>query len=176
MFLPMVALLVWAAAHDVRTRRIPNWLTLGLMGSGLAQSFSSLHTVTPGQSLCGLAAGFGLPLLLFALNALGGGDVKLLSGVGAWLGASMVFHAFLAAAVVGLIIVLVQAACHGRLRPLFRNSAVVVINLVHMQELGADHVSRTGQACRSVDRPLPYAVPILVGVCFVIWAASGMRW
>ena len=64
----MVGLLAWATVVDVRSRRIPNWLTGALLLSGLAQSFLASHTVTPLQSLLGLLAGFGLTFVLFALT------------------------------------------------------------------------------------------------------------
>ena len=117
------------------------------------------------------AAEFGiiLPLfILFLLGALGGGDVKLLAGIGAWMGAAGVFKVFLAAAVVGLFIVLVQCACQGKLFALFRNSAVLALSLVHIDQLGVKQTSELGRACRSVDRPLPYAVPVLAATLLVI--------
>ena len=86
MCMPMLALLAWAALIDLRDRRIPNWLTVSLALAGLAQSFTWAHTVTPGAAALGFATGFGITFVLFGLGALGGGDVKLLAGLGAWLG------------------------------------------------------------------------------------------
>jgi prepilin peptidase CpaA len=98
-----------AAVHDAKSGHIPNWL----VGLGLtlvaAGSFAALAA---GDGLAGLgrAAGAGLgfvacgavPLLLFRLRALGGGDVKLLATVGAQLGPTLglelSFAAFLVAA------------------------------------------------------------------------------
>jgi prepilin peptidase CpaA len=123
---------------------------------------------TPAQAGLGLLVGFAIPFALFALGALGGGDVKLLAGIGAWLGAVAVMKVFIVAAIVGLIIVLVQCAWQGRLLMLFRNSAVLAINLVHIQQVGVKHVSETGNSFRSVDRPLPYAVPVLIATILVV--------
>jgi prepilin peptidase CpaA len=186
--LPMLALLIFAAAQDLRTRRIRNWLTLCLVVTGIAHSIMSAHSgapwamrpltqsvtdsvtqsVTLGDSLLGTLAGFGLPLILFIMGALGGGDVKLLAGVGAWLGASGVIEVFLAAAIVGMVIVLVQCAAKGRLKLLFSNTYVLVLNILHIGELGVQQVAETGRTCRSVDRPLPYAVPVLVAVVLMV--------
>ncbi len=168
MLAPVFLLLLWAAAEDLYARRIPNWLTFGLALAGVGQSLFALHTVATLDSLLGLAAGFGLLLLLFAIGAVGGGDIKLLAGVGAWLGPAMVFQVFLIEAIIGMGIVLAQAACQGRLRTLFRNSAILAINIVHLNDVGVDHVARTGHSCRSVERPLPYAVPVLLGVLVVV--------
>jgi len=124
--------------------------------------------LSPGQALAGLGVGFAIPFVLFALGALGGGDVKLLAGIGAWIGVAGVIQVFLGAAIVGLVIVLVQCAYQGKLFALFRNSAVVAMSLMHVGELGVQHAAETGQACRSIDRPLPYAVPVLVATLVVV--------
>jgi prepilin peptidase CpaA len=165
---PLFAMLVLAAVGDARTRRIPNVLTVCLAVMGLAQSFMPTHTVGPLQSLGGLGLGFGLTFILFAMGALGGGDVKLMAGVGAWVGVWPVAMIFACSAVVGMIIVLTQSAKQGRMKVLFRNSAVLALNLVHVGDVGVDHVSQTGRECRSVDRPLPYAVPVLIATVGVL--------
>ena len=70
--LPMLALLIWAAAEDVRTRRIRNWLTISLAAGGLLASFVMPSSpVTPGQAGLGLLIGFAFPFILFALGAWG---------------------------------------------------------------------------------------------------------
>jgi prepilin peptidase CpaA len=168
MLVPMVMLLIVAAAQDMRHRKIRNWLTLSLVLGGITQSMTASHTVEPMQSLMGIAVGFTLTFVLFALGALGGGDVKLMAGVGAWVGPVVALQVFMLASIAGMIIVLVQCAWNGRLRMLFRNSALLAVNLVHTADLGVHHVSETGKSCRSVDRPLPYAVPVLIAVVFAI--------
>jgi hypothetical protein len=98
--------------------------------------------------------------------------VKLLAGVGAWLGAAAVVKVFMAAAIVGMIVVLIQSAKQRRLSALFRNSAVLTVNLINIDTIGADGVCETGKACRSIDRPLPYAVPVLIAVAALLLTAQ----
>jgi prepilin peptidase CpaA len=167
-YAPLLLLLSWAAAVDWRTRRIPNWLTLLLIVGGIAQSFCAGRLLTPGQSLLGILAGASLPLVLFAIGAVGGGDVKLMAGIGAWIGPLPALAVILLEKVIGLIIVLSQAAWHGRTRVLLRNSAVVTLNILYVREVGLQHATQTGKACRSVDRPLPFAIPALVAVLVVV--------
>jgi prepilin peptidase CpaA len=170
--LPMIALLLYAAAQDLRTRKIRNWLTLCMVVTGIAHSIVSPHAMQPvvtlSDSLMGMLTGFGLPLALFVIGALGGGDVKLLAGVGAWLGVSGVVEVFLAAAIAGMVIVLIQCAAKGRLRLLFTNSSMLILNFMHAGELGMEQVVESGKSCRSVDRPLPYAVPVLLAVLVMV--------
>ena len=157
-------MLGWASVSDLRERRIRNWLTLSMVITGLAQSFTPVHTVTPGPAVLGFLAGFGITFILFALGALGGGDVKLLAGVGTWIGPIPVLSVFVIAAIIGMIIVLAQAVWQGRLNVLVRNSMLLTINLVHLNDVGIEHVTKTGRAARSVDRPLPYAIPVSLAV------------
>jgi prepilin peptidase CpaA len=165
---PLLTLLVWAAIEDLRTRRIRNWLTLSLILTGILQSFIGPSALSPGAASLGALIGLALPLILFVLGAIGGGDVKLLAGVGAWLGPVAVFEVFCCTAVIGMIIVLTQAIAQGRLRVLSRNSAVLAINLAHLGDVGLEHATSTGKSCRSVDKPLPYAVPVLLSVLLLI--------
>src|SRR6202021_2332998 len=85
-FVPLLALLGTAAVTDLRARRIPNWLTFSVILAGLAQSFLSVHTIGPLGSVSGCLAGFALSFALFAIGAMCGGDVKIMAGVGAWIG------------------------------------------------------------------------------------------
>jgi prepilin peptidase CpaA len=165
---PLGAMLVIAAVIDWRERRIPNWLTVVMVTSGIAGSFLGGRVAAPGQAMLGMLVGFAIPFILFAMGALGGGDVKLLAGVGAWLGPIIVIKIFLAAAIVGMVIVLVQCTKQKRLSALFRNSAVLTVNLINIDTVGADALCETGKSCRSVDRPLPYAVPVLIAAAIVL--------
>lgn len=153
--------LLIAAVIDWRSRRIPNWLSLSLAATGFVSTLLPGAALSPAQAFIGFAVGFAIPFVLFVMGALGGGDVKLLAAIGAWVGAAGVFKVFLAAAVVGMIIVLVQSAYQRRLTALFRNSAVLTMNIAHLDTVGMQSLTDTGRNCRSVDRPLPYAVPVL---------------
>jgi hypothetical protein len=97
--------------------------------------------------------------------------VKLLAAVGAWLGPWRVLAVFMMAAIIGMAMVLTQATRQGRLRVLFRNSAAVAINLVHVRDLGVEHAKAAGQSCRSVEQPLPYAIPVLAAVLALLGMA-----
>jgi prepilin peptidase CpaA len=172
---PLFALLIWSAVTDLRERKIRNWLTLTLMISGMFQSLTPSHVATPGMSVLGLLTGFGITFVLFALGAIGGGDVKLMAGVGAWVGPAGILAVFCIAAIIGMVIVLIQATVQGRLNTLLRNSALVAVNLAHLNELGIKHVSDTGRSARSVDRPLPYAVPVLLAVAALAFRSYVMH-
>ena len=69
----VAVLVLIAGATDIRSRRIPNWLTL----SGACVGFA-LHAATAGFtgvkfSAAGMALGFGAYLVLYLLRAMGAG-------------------------------------------------------------------------------------------------------
>ena len=167
-FVPLLAMLVIAAAVDLRRRRIPNWLTVPLMLAGLAQSCTAAATVTPLASLLGLLAGGGLSLPMFVLGVRGGGDVKLLAAVGTWLGPKGALLVYLAAAVAGMFLVLLQCTIQGRLLQLLNRTALVALNLRHVRLVGAGNAAYSLTSSRTVEKPLPYAVPIVIAVTAVL--------
>src|SRR5262245_49126208 len=119
-YAPLLVLTAFAAVTDVRRRRIPNWLTLVVIVSGIAQSFTAFAVSTASQSLLGFAAGFGVTFVLYALGARGAGDVKLTAGIGAWIGPVPILIVLAAAALVSMVLALIQSAMHGKLVQLFR--------------------------------------------------------
>lgn len=82
----LMGLLATAIMTDLRSSRIPNWLTIPAMVFGLAG-----HAWQHGLqgllfSLFGLLVGLGLFLCLHLLGSVGAGDVKLMAAVGALVG------------------------------------------------------------------------------------------
>src|SRR3954447_22563470 len=106
---PLIAMLCIAAVIDWRERRIPNWLTVLMLISGINSSFLPAHLVSPGFAALGILIGFAIPFVLFAMGALGGGDVKLLAAAGSWLGPVGIVKLIVIESIVGMIIVVVQA-------------------------------------------------------------------
>jgi prepilin peptidase CpaA len=81
----LLALILLAGASDLRTRRIPNALTVTALGIALA-----LRGATGVEQLAGGLAGaliaFATAVPLVMLGGMGGGDAKMLAAVGAFLG------------------------------------------------------------------------------------------
>jgi prepilin peptidase CpaA len=165
---PLIAALAVAAVIDLRQRRIPNWLTFGLMFAGLGRAALIGSFATVEHALLGIAVGAFIPLILFMISAVGGGDVKLLGAIGAWLGAGLAVRVFLVEAILGLIIVLVQATAQRRTAALLRNSAVIAANFAGAAEIGLHQAIETGKACKSISRPLPFAVPVFFATLIVL--------
>lgn len=103
-----------AVVTDVRTRRIPNWLTGALAVAGLGLAFAD-GGLTPGQAALGLLAGLLLMLPAHIIGATGAGDVKLMAAIGTLVGPGPTLRAFLFTAVAGGVFAVAVAARRGRL-------------------------------------------------------------
>ena len=81
---PQLVLILGLAAAvvtDVRTRRIPNWLTGAIGGAGFGIAFGG-GVVTPAQAALGMLVGLLLMMPGHLIGATGAGDVKLMAAIG----------------------------------------------------------------------------------------------
>jgi len=93
-----------AVVSDLRTRRIPNWLTAPALGMAIAMHTASGGVSGLGFSLLGFAAGFGVLFCLWLIGGGGGGDVKMMGALGAWLGLTLTIQVFLVSAVLTVLL------------------------------------------------------------------------
>lgn len=154
-----------ACVTDLRTRRIPNVLTFGAALAGLVA-----HTVIEGPTGALTAGGgwlTGLVIFLpfFALGGMGGGDVKLLAALGAWLGAYETLYVALYSAAAGGALAVVVALSRGYLRVAFAN---ILDMLRYWRESGLRPVPNFTLDTPDAPR-LAYALPMFVGVMVTLW-------
>ena len=94
--LSFVVLLV-GSLTDLRTREVPDWVNYGLIisGVGLNLLFSAVYMNASFiiNSLAGLLIFFGFSYLMFRFGQWGGGDSKMLMGLGAMIGIDVRFRA-----------------------------------------------------------------------------------
>jgi prepilin peptidase CpaA len=121
--LVLIVLLVTAATIDVRSHRIPNWLTLSGAAFGLGYSAFVPFYMQHGflWSLGGWAVGFALFFPCWLLRIMGAGDVKLMAMAGALLGLGGIERAILFSFIAGGGIAIGFALWHGKLRPMLGN-------------------------------------------------------
>ncbi|MBZ5581126.1 MAG: A24 family peptidase [Acidobacteriia bacterium] len=112
----LLTLLIGAALYDIRYRRIPNWLTVGGVAIGVALN-AFLGPPVGGWPFAvkGMVLGFGAYFLLYALHAMGAGDVKLMAAVGALVGWQNWVGIFMLTAIMGGMAALILAVARKRL-------------------------------------------------------------
>jgi len=178
LFVPLGAYLLTAAIWDGvtsvksenRKGRIPNKLSYSSVLVGIA-----CHTIVGGLDgfLSGLIAVvlvFTIGIFLAALGWLGGGDVKLLMGVGAFLGLQGLGEISFYAVFAGLAMGLVMALFNGYLKDMILRMGRFLRGLYRMvlyrttmvrEDLKVDPRSH-----------IPFAVPILAGAILAYTEAS----
>lgn len=160
-----VALVLLACVPDVRTRRIPNALTLGAAVVALAFHMATGGLPGLGMSAGGWLLGVALFLPMFALRGMGAGDVKLLAAVGAWLGTGQVLWVAAITSVAGGILALIVAARYGYLRTAVTN---IYALLMHWRISGVRPMEEVTLIGNRGPR-LAYAVPIAAGTLVTLW-------
>jgi Flp pilus assembly protein protease CpaA len=168
----VVAILLSGALADLRTRRIPNILTLGgaLLGFVANLAFSHEHGAI--SSLEGWGLGVLLLAVPFLAGQLGAGDLKLLGAVGAWAGPEVALATAIGSALVAGVIVLATLVVRGQVIETIapavswaRYSIALIIppaSTLLLASTGATIVESTGPPRRRAS-PIPYAPALAAG-------------
>ena len=166
--LPVVLVILTALAgciHDLRARRIPNYLTFG--SAGLALIYALATTGWPGLAIAigGWALGMALFVPFFLLRGMGAGDVKLLAALGAWVGPvsllSLTFYTAISGGVMAVVVVLSRR----KLMTTFENLWLL---LCHFKVAGLKPMAELSLENKNTVR-LPYGLPIAAGTILTIW-------
>jgi prepilin peptidase CpaA len=123
--LPEIAVLLLtlvAAITDTRSGVIPNWLTLPVVAATPLFRFALSGSEAFAASLGGIALCGAVPLALFHMGAMGGGDVKLFAAIGALVGAYVGLEIQWLAYLLGLVGALFALALRGELLPTLKRS------------------------------------------------------
>ncbi|MTW11264.1 hypothetical protein GM658_11735 [Pseudoduganella eburnea] len=179
----LAGLLAWAVASDVHSRRIPNRLVLAGIVAGLALQ----ATVTPGAGLfsepfgalgllksgAGMTLGLLLLLPMYALGAMGAGDVKLMAMIGTFLGPLDTVGAGLASLLAGGLLSLTVALCQGSLGRVSGNVKTMMLGSVLR---GLSGGNAQVDAPPSATGQLPYAVAISSGTVAYLLLTRYFGW
>jgi prepilin peptidase CpaA len=143
-----------AAAIDVRSRRVPNGVSLATAAAGVGLAATGASGITVWASLLGFVVGLVLMLPGHVLGATGAGDAKLFAAAGAVMGVGRVFEAFLLVAIAGGVLAFGIALQRGRLRR----------TLGHLGRL----VGRPGETRKTIESAaehnrFPYAPAVAAG-------------
>jgi prepilin peptidase CpaA len=154
-----VLLAMAAGWTDLRSRRIPNWLTVPGLAIGIAANtilggWTGLKT-----SLLGVALGLGLLLPFVLLRALGAGDWKLAGALGAFTGPGMLIDLLLASVFVAGVMAVALVIYKGRVLQTLRNIGHILVSLVTFRLPG----SRV-----SLDNPDSLKVPYGVALALTV--------
>jgi len=130
-----------AVIEDLRRRTIPNWIPIAAFAGGVLCQVLDKGWIGFGTAALGAIVGFVVFLVFYLLGGMGGGDVKLMAGFGALLGASRLLEAALWTAGIGGLM------------------AVAVIAFSWLRSRAG-----SGQGAALSPKTIPYAPAIACGV------------
>jgi prepilin peptidase CpaA len=163
--------LVVAAVIDGIKLKVPNWITFPMIVSGWVYGTAAYGWEGLLWSVLGTVVGLGLLLPAYAIGGMGAGDVKLLAGVGAWVGSTTTFYAFCVTAVLGGVIA-VGMVLYRKAWPHHRDQFWTIVNEISSIR-DADKLSAIAAERKKSMMLLPYGIPIALGT--IAWFAwSGM--
>lgn len=164
----VAAVLVEAAIIDGRKLKVPNWLTYHFAAGGLV--VAAVHGGGPGLlwAAGGLALGLALLMPLYAIGGMGAGDVKLLAGVGAWVGPALVLGAFVASGLVGGAMAVGLMVRNGGLARHRATFDTIVGEILTVRDPA--RLAELAAARKPTMTLLPYGIPIAVGsIAYFAW-------
>jgi prepilin peptidase CpaA len=150
----LVAIGAISTVIDLRTRRVPNRLTLTIALAGLALAAGGFSSVTLSGALLGMLLGLGLMLPGHVIGATGAGDVKLFAATGTLLGPAAVATAFVYTLLAGGALAIAAAVYRRRL------AATVGRAVTLVRTGGANAVDIQGP---SINNRFAYAPAIALG-------------
>jgi prepilin peptidase CpaA len=177
----LVLLVLSALVFDLRERRIPNTLILLALGAGLLVNLigpqiwlrsSGLLSIYSGAlgakgSLLGALTGLAIFLPFYLLHAMGAGDVKLMAGIGSFVGPATSINVALFILVTGGMLAAVRMVWVGKTQLVLFNVATALGQWV------PGSLARFDAATQSADR-MPYGVAMAGGLlAYGAWIFSG---
>ncbi|MBW3542199.1 MAG: A24 family peptidase [Planctomycetes bacterium] len=153
--------LIVAAYIDGRQLRVPNWLTFPMVLSGLVYGLVAGGWLGLWDGFLGMVVGLACLLPLYAVGGMGAGDVKLLAGVGAWLGPQITFYAFCVSSIVGALMAVAMVAYRRTFRKHYENFVVILTEWMTVKNPA--ELAKIAAERKSQMFLLPYGIPICIG-------------
>jgi prepilin peptidase CpaA len=179
-YIAAVAAFVTAAAiSDLWTRRLPNWLTVPTFATALLMHTAVNGVAGLGFALLGFATGFGILLILWLIGGGGGGDVKLMGALGAWLGVSLTLCVFAVSTMLAAVATAVSlmAGVLGRGFGFVRGRGLATGSAGRPRR--RDRSGPEGRRRPRQRHLVPFAVPVALGTWLVLafaWKSSNLPW
>ncbi|MFK7820144.1 MAG: prepilin peptidase [Planctomycetaceae bacterium] len=153
--------LIVAAWIDGKELRVPNWITFPMVLSGLVYCTCVGGLSGLGAGLLGMVTGLLTLLPLYAVGGMGAGDVKLMAGVGAWLGWQITLAAFCVSAVVGAIMAVCMVLHRGAFEKHYKQFLLIICEWINIKN--PSELSRIAAERKPTMFLLPYGIPICIG-------------
>lgn len=169
-FIGAVLVAFLGAITDIHRARIPNWLTYTAVIAALILRASLMRWSGLASGAIGILIAGGAFCVLFILGAMGGGDMKMMAAIGAWVGSRHILTVMVAIGLAGGVLALVSMVFNKNLIQTVRNTVRLI---AYRFTSGLQpHPEMNIQAYGS--RRVPFGVAIALGTLFC--AANTVWW
>ena len=168
---PSVLLASWI---DLRYRKVPNWLNLFIILSGFTAQAVFNGWAGLWLGFLGMILGFGLLIIPWLMHAMGAGDVKLMAGMGVWLGPLLTLRAFCVGAVLAGVIAIIMILLAGKLWQSYFNMSLIMTKMKSWKTAFSEFGSV--KVLKSTSQLLPYGVPLSIGTLVVMFSQGASWW
>jgi prepilin peptidase CpaA len=165
----VAVILIVAAWIDGRELRVPNWITFPMVLTGVVYNtwvggWNGLQ-----EGLLGMVVGLATLLPLYAVGGMGAGDVKLMAGLGAWLGPHVAWNAFVVSVVVGAVMAVGMVLWRKSWVQHYTNFLMIAVEWMTVKN--PRELSRIAQERKPQMLLLPYGIPICIGsIAYFLYA------
>jgi len=159
----IVPVLIVVAYFDYKWRRIPNFITFSMIITGFI-----LHIIVWGwsgfqSSLVGCLIGGGIFFILYWLGGMGAGDVKLVGGIGALLGADKIIPVILSACFIGGLMAIIK---------IIKSPSRVNVEMGHVVKKWfrkEKSITNNPEDVISRNETIPYGIAIVIGTIITLF-------
>ena len=144
---------------DIKDHRIPNLLSIIILGTGLTRNCMEMGTAGLLFSAQGFITGFVLFWIQYRINTMGPGDVKLFAAIGSWFGWMGTIQAFFWTAIIGLVIAVIYIAKEHRVREYLGKLHYAMFHFLFFKKF----VTTFQQPGNPTSLRITYAIPIALG-------------
>jgi len=160
-----------AAASDLRRLRVYNVLTLPLILGGVIYHVWLRGSVGFVDCLLGITISGGMMLIPYLLGGIGAGDVKLVAGVGAWLGVPVTVCVLVASSLAAGVYAVVLLLRYGGVQGTVQSFQILYYKVKALgNHIGPEeNIEAILNSPDRYRRVVPFGAMVAIGVLVVIW-------
>ena len=162
----LVPLVLIASWIDFADRKVPNVVNLTLLLLGLSAQLIWRGSGGLLDGLLGMVVGFVPLVLAWLAHAMGAGDVKLMTAIGAWMGWELTLVSLLIGVLLGGVIGVIMIVSGKKTDDAIVNLWTIASKFSNRKTAFSDFGSV--ESFGTTTQKLPYGVPLTIGTLIVL--------
>lgn len=165
---------VVAAYIDGKQLKVPNKLNFPMIIGGWIWSSISYGISGEGWytglmwSLAGTFVGLMTLIPARAIGGMGGGDVKMMAAIGAWVHCTATFYAFCLSAIIGAVMAIAMIIRSGQIQKHYHQFWLIFNEIVTIRD--PEKLSEIARERKPNMHLLPYGIPLAIGtILYFAW-------